>query len=199
MRNLPFLTLLLAIYFAGCAAPPSENHSYESSNERLPLQGALATVRAVRGQAQFERNPGGEQGSIVVGMSFPEGTLFTTDAGSQLDLFLGPHSGMLRLTGSSQVFLKTLRDSKIEEKPVVETVIELRKGRVLGNVKRLPPPSRYKILVTPGYFASFDSRYDISDFGRISILEGTGQIYYGEQKQDLKAGQTYDPATVKMH
>lgn len=160
----------------------------------------MAFVRAIEGSATY--NDGAKSGSVTRGLFLHEDARITTSAGSYVDLFLGENGPFVRVTESSNLTLDRLAFRETGEEIVVETSLNLRKGRILGQVKRTSPASRYEV-VTPTMVAGIrGTDYDISADGTTKIYDGTAVVAYSIDGQVptflVNAGFKFDPATQQV-
>lgn len=86
---------------------------------------------------------------------------------------------------------------------VTETQLDLRAGRIVGNVKKQSAASRYEIKLPNGVAAIRGTVYDISADGRIRVAEGTVVLSLVDsngkvQTRVINAGSEYDPRTDQI-
>lgn len=86
---------------------------------------------------------------------------------------------------------------------VTETQLDLRAGRIVGNVKKQSAASRYEIKLPNGVAAIRGTVYDISADGRIRVAQGTVVLSLVDsngkvQTRVINAGSEYDPRTDQI-
>jgi hypothetical protein len=87
---------------------------------------------------------------------------------------------------------------------VSETQLDLKAGRVTGNVKKLSAASRYEIKLPDGVAGIRGSLYTVNSRGTLSMLYGSAVISYIDPKTHqpvtkvVVAGQTFNPTTLQV-
>lgn len=107
-----------------------------------------AKVKEIRGSASYTIAGGGGQ-PLQVGMELPAGSVITTGRGSTVILDLG-ESGALSIKEDSTLSIDKLTVQKTGADTVVDTQLEIRKGSILGNVKKLSAASTYNVTTARG-------------------------------------------------
>lgn len=156
-----------------------------------------AEVRAIRGTAKYSTG-GGQWMPLKVGTVLRSGSIVQTASASSVDLFLGQNGPVVRVTEDTMMGFDKL--SLNTEDSTIETQLDLKSGRILGNVKKLAGASRYEIKTPTGVAGIRGSEYDISANGTFTIVTGEGYIKYtpdfGNRSHVVKAGQTVTPTSV---
>lgn len=161
----------------------------------------LAFVRSVVGSATY--TDGIKSGTVARGIFLREGSRITTSAGSYVDLFLGENGPFVRVTESSNLVLDRLQFRETsQEEFVIETSLNLRDGRVIGQVKKTSPASRYEV-VTPTMVAGIrGTDYDISADGTTKVYDGQVVVAYSVDGQVptflVNGGFKFNPATQQV-
>jgi hypothetical protein len=158
----------------------------------------FATVRAVRGGAGISGNGGGSWKAARVGAHVEEGDLVRTGPGASTDLFLGENGPVLRVAPESRLRVVRLNLKLTGIEKVIDTMLDLEEGKVLGSVKKMAAASSYMIRTPAGLVrvrgTEFASRAD----GVVSVVSGTVVVIMGEKEIVLSASQQCDPkGTVK--
>ena len=143
MRALLLITsgLLIALG-TGC-----QSDDYYRADHTTPMREGRAVVRSVRGDAQFSAVDGWRR--LEPGMVLNPGLTLRTASGSTVELSLGPNGRTIRLTPETELTLERLNYSE-GSSGQVETVLNLRQGRIQGKTGKLPPGSRYEVITPKG-------------------------------------------------
>ncbi len=105
-----------------------------------------AIVRSLReGNASFSIDGGDTWKKLRVGALLRENSSIRTDSAATVVLFLAENGPVMRLSPDTEVRIERLRLGSFGAGEVVDTMIDLRKGRILGNVKKMPTGSSYLI------------------------------------------------------
>ena len=184
------------------------------------------TARVVRLGGQVQVSPDGAQGwtSLHPGDLVKAGSVIRTAAKSSVDLILdggaipanapaavasassGGAEGtanVVRLWENSTLGIDRLISERTGTGTVEETGLDLRAGRVTGNVKKLSAASKYEIKM-PGAVAGIrGTGYDLSGTGDVVVYEGSVMVGYVDPatgrpaQMEVKAGQKFNPKTDK--
>jgi hypothetical protein len=75
--------------------------------------------------------------------------------------------------------------------------LDLRKGTITGNVRKLAATSRYEIAFVHGVAGTREGIYKLRENGELSVLKGKAFIAFtdGKAAKEVAAGQYFDPAT----
>lgn len=120
-----------------------------------------ATVRAVRGHAQFSVG-GGAWEPLKVGVTLKPGASIQTGPESTVDLFLGQNGPVIRVTPDTTVGLDKLAFTDTGADTVIDTQLNLKSGRILGNVKKLAAASKYEIKTPNGVAGIRGTDFDVT-------------------------------------
>lgn len=158
-----------------------------------------AVVRAVRGSADYSDGSGSWL-PLKVGRVLKPGAIIRTSADSQVDLFLEQNGPVVRVTQSTQLAIERLSYENTGVESVIDTGLDLRSGRILGNVKKMAEASKYEVKTPNGVAGIRGTEYDISADGKVIVLDGSVVVVYVKADgtvitQVVNAGQTFDPAT----
>jgi len=137
-----------------------------------------AVVRAVRGSADYSSDKGSTWKPIKVNTALGPNSIVKTAAGSTVDLFLGDNGPVVRVTESTSLGIDKLDVEETGAEKVIETQLDLKNGRILGNVKKLASTSKYEVKTPVGVAAIRGTEFDISASGTLHVVSGTVTIVY---------------------
>jgi len=148
------------------------------SSQAAPVQNR-AEVRAVRGTANYSTDRGANWKKLNVGTRLGEHSVVRTSPGGQVDLFLGDNGPVVRVTEDTTMGIDKLTSETMGTgDKVIETQLDLRSGRILGNVKKLAAASKYEVKTPMGVAGIRGTRYDIRADGTVAVTEGTLVVVY---------------------
>ena len=130
-----------------------------------------ALVQSISGEVTMSSN-GGKWLPLQTGEMLKSGTVVKTGAKSQADLFLGINGSMLRLAANSELKFNRLAIMESPIEPIAQTEMELIRGRVIGNVRKLPMGSSYVIKTPKGEAKVKGTVYDINADGELVVVSG---------------------------
>ena len=158
-----------------------------------------AVVRTVRGSANYSTDRGANWRSLKVGTSLNQGSVVRTAPGSVVDLFLGDNGPVVRVMEDTTLGIDRLTVDRTGVDTVIETQLDLRNGRILGDVKRLAAASKYEVKTPHGVAGIRGTRYDIRADGTVIVTEGQVVVVYIVDGQAYtatgNAGDTLRPPT----
>jgi hypothetical protein len=131
-----------------------------------------AIVRTVRGTANFSTDRGANWRALKVGTALTQNSVVRTAPGSVVDLYLGDNGPLVRVTEDTTLGIDRLTIDRTGVDKVIETQLDLRNGRILGNVKKLAAASKYEVKTPQGVAGIRGTRYDIRSDGTIIVVEG---------------------------
>jgi hypothetical protein len=110
----------------------------------------------------------------------------------------GPKADIIRIFQSSTLGVDKLIQEKTGVDEVSETQLDLRAGRIMGNVKKLSAASRYEVKLPNGVAGIRGTAYMIDSNGTIYVLDGQVVVTYvggnGQMfTQTVSTGQSFDP------
>jgi hypothetical protein len=159
-----------------------------------------AIVRGVRGTANYSTDRGSNWRDLKVGTKLKQNSVIRTAPGSVVDLFLSDNGPVVRVTENTTMGIDRLTIDSSGVEKIIETQLDLRSGRILGNVKKLAAASKYEVKTPQGVAGIRGTRYDISADGRVSITEGDAVVVYviggRTSTANVRAGQTARPPTT---
>ncbi|MBU6402053.1 MAG: FecR domain-containing protein [Verrucomicrobia bacterium] len=138
-----------------------------------------ATVRAIRGTADYSTG-GGTWQKLSVGKVLGMGATIRTAADSEVDLFLKDNGPVVRVTPETTLGLDTLLFEETGDETVITTKLDLKNGRILGNVKKLAAASKYEVQIPSGVVGIRGTDYDISADGVVRVISGLAVVFYTE-------------------
>lgn len=146
--------------------------------------------RAGPGKAEVSTNNGQSWKPARVGDRLGENSIVRTAPGSTVDLFLGDNGPVVRVTEDTRLAIDKLdlEDAGIEK--VIETQLDLKNGRILGNVKKMAAASKYEVETPVGVAGIRGTEYSISANGDVHVVTGTVIVVY------VINGQTFPPVVV---
>lgn len=173
--------------------------SFVGSVQAQQQQGT-ATVRALRGTAQYTQD-GGAWMPLTVGKVLKQGAVVRTAANSQVDLFLKQNGPVVRITADTTLGLDRLLFEDTGAETVIDTQLNLTNGRILGTVKKMAAVSKYEVKIPTGVVGIRGTEYDISTTGVVHVLTGQALVtYITPNKQIHQAmvneGETFTPPTT---
>jgi hypothetical protein len=137
-----------------------------------------AVVRAVRGTANFSTDRGANWKALKVGTSLNQNSVIRTAPGSSVDLFMNENGPAVRVTENTTLGIDRLTIDRTGVDNVIETQLDLRNGRILGNVRKLAAASKYEVKTPQGVAGIRGTRYDISADGTVRVIEGQVVVVY---------------------
>lgn len=150
-----------------------------------------AVVRAVRGSAEYSAQ--GKTGPLRVGQTLRSGATVTTAAQSEVDLFLGVNGPVVRVRENTSLGLEQLQF----DGEVVETMLDLKSGQIVGNVKKLAANSRYEIKTANSVAGIRGTAFALNSNGGLVVAAGSftlATVVNGQvQIIEVNAGQKYVP------
>jgi hypothetical protein len=150
-----------------------------------------AIVRAVRdGEAQFSKDKGRTWSIAKVGTVLAADYIVKTDANATADLFLGDNGPVVRVTKGTELGIDRLDVENTGIEKVIDTRLDLKSGRILGNVKKMAAASKYEVKTPVGVAGIRGTEYSISANGTVSVLSGTVVVTY------IVDGVSQPPVTV---
>jgi hypothetical protein len=110
----------------------------------------------------------------------------------------GPQANMVRIFPSTVLTVDKLTCDRTGMDEVTETQLDLKAGRIMGEVKKLSAASRYEIKIPNGVAGIRGTTYVIGANGRVYVLTGSVVISYVNTQGQLvtatvSAGYYYDP------
>lgn len=207
MKLVVLFSLLSLGLFIGCATQPAvsgytansfgdsaEKIWNEQLNKRLGGKRNKAEIRAVRGGRASVNHSAGLRRNANVGMILGETNSIQTGVDTQLDLYLGDNGPVLRLVENTTInFVRLDVSHRSKSEKIVDTMIELKQGRLLGNVKKLSAASSYLIRSRTSVLQIRGTEFSIEADGRVEISLGTAKVFSKEKTYLIESGNAYIP------
>ena len=130
-----------------------------------------ALVQTVSGEAKFSVD-GDKWLPLQTGQLLKTGAVVKTGAKARADLFLGINGSLLRLDEETELKFNRLAIKVSPIEHMAETEMELRSGRVIGNVRKLPMGSSYVLNTPKGVADVKGTVYDINADGELIVVSG---------------------------
>jgi len=137
-----------------------------------------AIVRAVRGGAAEITLDGKNWKPAKVGQSLGEHSAVKTDPNATVDLFLGDNGPVVRVTKDTTMGIDRLDVESTGIEKVIETQLDLKNGKILGNVKKMAAASKYEVKTPVGVAGIRGTEYEISANGNVKVYTGTVVVVY---------------------
>jgi hypothetical protein len=182
-----------------------------------------AKVTAVKGAARYTTDNKTWQ-PVKEGMAIKSGSVIQTAKDSYVDIVLGEadsgalqpiarrvthapgasgageQGNVVRITPNSILAIDKLTTEETGTDVVNEIQLDLRAGRIMGNVKKLSAASRYEVKFPTGVAGIRGTTYIIDASGLVRVIAGSVVISYLNKDgvvvtQVVAAGQQFDPAT----
>ena len=188
----------------------------------------MAKVTAVKGAARYTTDNKTWQ-PVKVGLAIKSGSVIQTAKDSHVDIVLGGGDGgalqpaarritfapggggggageqgnVVRITANTILAIDKLTMEETGADVVSEIQLDLRAGRIMGNVKKLSAASRYEVKFPTGIAGIRGTTYIIDASGAVSVIAGTVVVSYMNtngvvETKVVKAGQQFDPATEEV-
>ena len=111
---------------------------------------------------------------------------------------------VVRVWGDSALGIDTLTGMQTGEDIVTETQLDLKRGRITGNVKKLSAGSKYEVKFPNGVAAIRGTLFDIQAVGIIKVHTGSLVVAWVDPRtqqtttQNVAGGQVYDVASNQV-
>jgi len=170
-----------------------------AAGAQAAVEKGSAKVVGVQGTAEYSVD-GSSWTALKRGEVLREGAVIRTVGASGADLDLGRNGSGLRVMPDSVVAFSALTYEETGVETVVNTQIELRAGRVLGNVQKLTSTSKYEVKAPKSVATIRGTRYDMAASGRLVVAEGSVVIVaYREDGSTVtrvvNANETFSPVS----
>ena len=167
---------------------------------KTSTQHGQAKVVSISGSATF-RHANGESGSLKVGQILTEGASISTSPVATVELDLGVNGQSLTISKDSTVAIDQLDFTGSGADTVINTRLNLTKGGLYANVKKLAANSKYEIKTANGVAGVRGTSLSILSNGVAHVWQGSLSIVHfvngvASQPFLVPAGQTvYPPGT----
>ena len=173
--------------------------TYNSFSQNNNVQIGKAEVRAIRGTAKYATTKTAQFVPLKVGTVLRPGAIIQTGPESNVDLFLDKNGPVVRVTSNSTLSLEKLTWMATGAETIIDTQLNLRAGRILGNVRKLAAASKYEITTPTGIAGIRGTEYDISADGTITVISGVVIFVYLDPQSGnintvtVREGETFRP------
>jgi hypothetical protein len=151
-----------------------------------------AIIRAIReGSAEFSKDKGKTWSKASVGTVLAANYEIRTDANATADLFLGDNGPVVRVTKGTTLGIDRLDVQATGIENVIDTQLDLKNGRILGNVKKMAAASKYEVKTPVGVAGIRGTEYSISSSGEVNVVSGSVIVVY------IVNGQPTVPVTLQ--
>lgn len=157
-------------------------------------QPGTAKVQAIKGSAEYAE--GGAFQKLTMGKVLKSGAMIKTASDSQVDLFLKDNGPVVRVTADTLLVLDKLEFENTGADVVIETRLDLKNGRILGNVKKTAATSVYEVKIPTGTVGIRGTDYDISTAGRVYVTDGTALVRYTDSTTGTATDYTVNAGQV---
>lgn len=169
--------------FAGLV--PAHGKAEAAWNECLNRAPSLKThrqaiVRSVRGEVTLSANDGRTWKPARVGERVSEGDLIQTD------LYLADNGPVLRLPADSRLRIVRLASKQTNIEKVIDTMLELEKGKIFGSVKKMGAASSYMLRTPVGVVCVRGAEFSAGLDGYVGVLSGRVVVLMREKEVILK-------------
>lgn len=192
---------------------------FQSLSQTVACLAALALVCLFSPTTQGAAKPGAEQGKVIVvevngqasysdagqfvplkkDMTLNAGTSIKTGPNSSVIIYLSNNQSQLTIDASTTVNVDKLTSTKTGADTVSETEMELKEGKITGNVKKLSRASTFNVKTPVGVAGIRGTAFLVQANGVIHVLQGTVVITYVNPSTGvampvtINAGQTFTP------
>jgi FecR protein len=140
-----------------------------------PQQGT-AVARSVSGTAEY--STGGAWAPLKSGTELAAGTTIRTAADGEVSLGLGENGKAIVVAPSSILTIDKLTFEKTGADTVTETQLDLKAGRIVGDVNKTSAASRFEIKTPTGVAGIRGTKFDISANGVVKVKNGCVVVVY---------------------
>jgi hypothetical protein len=129
-------------------------------------------------------------------MTFNAGGPTTAAAGSAMSFRSTSEQNIVRVTENTALGIDKLTVQNTGADLVTDTQLDLKKGRIVGNVKKMSPASRYEIKIPNGVAGIRGTLFDLSSAGVLAVGRGTVVLAFTKDgvtsTQVVTANELYD-------
>jgi hypothetical protein len=138
-----------------------------------------AIIRAIHdGAAEVSRNNGKHWKKAEVGAVLAAKSVVRTDANATADIFMGHNGPTVRLMKETTLSIDKLDVNDLGVEKVTDTQLDLRKGEIVGRVKKMAAASKYEIKFPGGVVGVRGTEYALSEKGLLRLVSGTAVLIY---------------------
>lgn len=143
-----------------------------ASVAQAAVEKGSASVVTVQGKAEFSTD-GATWTALKRGESLREGAIIRTATAAGADLDLGRNGSVLRILPGSTVALTSLTYEQTGLETIVNTQIDIRTGKVVGQVQKLSSASKYELKTAKAVATIRGTRYSMEASGKLVVAEGS--------------------------
>jgi hypothetical protein len=174
---------------------------------------AKAVVKKIYGHCYYQT--GNSWSPVRVNAEYGPGVVFRTTSKATLDLSVNGLSSALRIEPDTLLAIPQIEKSGPNRDADVTTVLDLRKGAILGDVKKLYSNSRYEIRTPHGVAGMSKTPADFhviatpqpDDKNEVTFTSVTGEMLVSAQAmpnganvvKTLKEGRSWTPGEGDIH
>lgn len=169
-----------------------------ASAAEAAVEKGSANVVTVQGQAEYSTD-GSHWSALKRGEMLREGAVIRTSSAAAADLDLGRNGSHLRVMPGSTVALSALTFEQTGLETIVNTQIDIRSGKVVGQVQKLSSSSKYELKTAKALATIRGTRYSMAADGKLVVAEGSVVIV--STKEDgttvtrvVNANEAFSPA-----
>jgi hypothetical protein len=162
-----------------------------------------ARVYGLKGSADYS-DGGGTWMPLRVGKVLRAGSLIRTAAESEVNLNLKQNGSTVRVTENTTMGLDKLLFEMTGADVVIETRLDLQKGRIQGKVNKTSDASKYEVKLPNGVAGVRGTLFDIQAVGIVKVYVGSMVVAWVDPKtqnvttQTVMGGQAYDAANNQI-
>jgi len=137
------------------------------------LQAAAPANNITKGKGEVRKSVGTT--NVKEGQNLKDGDKIVTGPDSAVEIWLGANGQLLRIPENSEVLIEELTVEKVanEAEPKVTTKLELKKGGLIGEVKKLSKASQYEVKHAQGVAGIRGTEYAIFPGQGVVCMGGT--------------------------
>jgi len=162
------------------------------------LSQGTAVVKAVTGSASYLDELGFSH-PLTTGTVLKQGHTIKTGVDSSVDLFLDQNGPNVALDANSTLLLEKLAYEQTSLGTKIDTLLDLKSGRMAGQVKKLIAASRYEVKMPKGLARVRGTEFYIdAKTGDVHVTVGTVNVTITVNAPDNAPGQTFFTKTVAV-
>jgi hypothetical protein len=160
-----------------------------------------AVVRSVSGAAEYSE--AGSWKALKAGTELQPGAQVRTGNDASVVLFLDQNGPLVQLTENTTLAIEKLNYTAGGVDTTIETVLNVKAGRIMGYVKKLSGTSKYEVKTPSGVAGIRGTDYLISADGTVNVVAGQVVVVFVKSDgsvvtQVVNEGQMFNPATQKV-
>src|SRR5262249_6958788 len=125
-------------------------------------------------------------------------------AGSTMSFRPSAEQNVVRIWANSALGIDKLTAMQTGAETVTETQLDLKQGRITGNVKKMSAASKYEVKLPNGVAGVRGTTFDIQAIGIVKVYVGSMVVAWVDPKtqnvttQTVMGGQSYDAANNQI-